>query len=115
MTGGTNWRKEIKRGNITLCLLYLLEEESKYGYQLITELRERSGEYFDLKEGTVYPALYRLEKEGFIRSRWIQEDGRQPRNYYRITSSGRRRLQEAMEEWIAMVVAIRRVLERTEQ
>lgn len=114
MAGKKNWKKEIKRGNITLCILYLLDEEPMYGYQIITELRERSGGYFDLKEGTIYPALYRLEKEGFVTSEWLQKDNKPPRNYYQITPSGQGHMQDTMEEWIAMVMAIRKVLARNE-
>ena len=83
-----------------------------YGYQIITELRERSGGYFDLKEGTIYPALYRMEKEGFVKSEWLQKDNKPPRNYYEITPSGRLRMQETMQEWITMVIAIRKVMDR---
>jgi len=114
MAGKRNWKKEIKRGNITLCILYLLEDEPMYGYQIISELRKRSDGYFDLKEGTIYPALYRLEKEGYVTSQWLQKDDRPPRNYYQITSSGKEHMQETMAEWISMVNAIRKVVEKRE-
>jgi len=115
MAKSVNWKKEIKRGSIQLCILSLLQEEPMYGYQVISSLRERSKGYFDLKEGTIYPALYRLEKEGYVKSGWLQKDGRPPRNYYHITEAGKRHMEETLEEWNVMVEATRAVLGRKEE
>ena len=109
-----SWKKEINRGAIQMCVLSLLQEEPMYGYQIITALRERSEGYFDLKEGTIYPALYRLEKLKFVKSQWLQKDGRPPRNYYHITEAGKQHIQESWEEWNTMVEATRAVLRVTE-
>lgn len=109
MAGKKNWKREIKRGTIGICVLSLLREEPMYGYQIITTLRERSDGYFDLKEGTIYPALYRLEKQGFVASEWLRKDGRPPRNYYKLTKEGEARYAETLEEWNAMVTATRAV------
>ncbi len=57
----SEWTAELKKGSIQLCLLALLAGERKYGFQLIKELRELSAGFFDVKEGTLYPALRRLE------------------------------------------------------
>ena len=110
MAGKKGWKKEMKRGTIQLCILSLLEDETMYGYQVISALRERSDGYFDLKEGTIYPALYRLEEEGYAESEWIRKDGRPPRNYYSITGAGEDHLRETMKEWNTMVSATRHVL-----
>ena len=112
MVGKKNWKKEIKRGNIQLCILSLLKEKQMYGYQIITTLRERSNGYFDLKEGTINPALNRLEKEGFVKSHWLQKDNRPPRNYYQITKLGEDHMEETLIEWNIMVKAIKTVLEK---
>ncbi len=114
MVGEKNWKKEIKRGTIQLCVLSLLKEGPMYGYQIITALRERSNTYFDLKEGTIYPALYRLEKEGYAKSRWLQKDGRPPRNYYSITEQGKKHMQETLQEWKRMVKATTAILGKKE-
>ncbi len=93
-----------------MCVLSLLQEEPMYGYQIITALRERSGGYFDLKEGTIYPALYRLEKLKYVKSQWLQKDGRPPRNYYQISEAGKQHLLDSQEEWNTMVQATRAIL-----
>jgi len=104
-----NWQKEIKRGSIQLCVLSLLEEEPMYGYQLISALRERSSGYFDLKEGTIYPILYKLEKQSYVESQWLQKDKRPPRNYYELTAAGKEYLEANFAEWTTMVEATQAV------
>src|SRR3989441_13203477 len=90
------WTAELKKGSIQLCLLALLAKEEKYGFQIIHELRDRSNGFFDLKEGTLYPALRRLEERGFVQSRWQEPASGMPRKYYRLTDRGRTALGEAL-------------------
>lgn len=104
------WTRELKKGGIQLCILALLREERKYGFQIIKELRERTGGFFDLKEGTLYPALHRLEKRGFVVSEWVMK-GDKPRKYYSITQEGLRELEKASKEWERMVESVRGILE----
>ncbi|HLA46633.1 MAG TPA: PadR family transcriptional regulator [Thermoplasmata archaeon] len=105
------WTAELKKGSVQLCLLALLAKEQKYGFQIIRELRERSDGFFDLKEGTLYPALRRLEERGFVESRWVEPESGNPRKYYRITEKGRRALGEGRELWERLTASARRVLE----
>ncbi len=74
-------------------------------------LRERSGGEFDLSEGTVYPALYRLERERLLSSRWAVVGGRR-RRVYSVTRSGRRALAERRRDWVAFAAAVRNTRER---
>ena len=104
------WTAELKRGSIQLCLLALLAKDEKYGFQILHELREKSNGFFDLKEGTLYPALRRLEERGFVESHWIEQDRGMPRKYYRLTDRGRRALVEALEIWDAMTRGAENVL-----
>lgn len=104
------WVAELKRGSIQLCLLSLLSEERKYGLQIIYELRERSNGFFDLKEGTMYPALRRMEEKGYLDSEWVERESGIPRRYYRITENGRSVLAEATEVWKDLVRGTRGVL-----
>jgi len=67
------------RGNLELLLLSVLEHEPLHGYGVLQRLRERSGGVFDLPEGTVYPSLHRLERDGLLRSEWREVDGRRRR------------------------------------
>ena len=109
-----DWTAELKRGSIQLCLLALLARDEKYGFQILHELRERSNGFFDLKEGTLYPALRRLEERGFVQSHWQEPaagEGGMPRKYYRLTDRGRVALSEALGIWRAMTAGAERVLE----
>ena len=105
------WTAELKKGSIQLCLLALLSEEEKYGFQILHELREKSNGFFDLKEGTLYPALRRLEERGFVESHWQEPKSGTPRKYYRLTERGRTALAEALRIWDAMTRGAERVLE----
>ncbi len=91
--------KALMAGSTTLLVLSLLAEGEKYGYQMIAELARRSDNTFQLKEGTLYPILHALEKEGCVKSfRREAENGRE-RKYYRITPTGLALLQDKAEEW----------------
>ena len=105
------WTAELKKGSVQLCLLALLTREQKYGFQIVKELRELSGGFFDLKEGTLYPALRRLEERGFVESHWVEPESGVPRKYYKIAERGRRALEEAINVWDRMAAGTRRVLE----
>ncbi len=108
------WTAELKRGSIQLCLLALLSKEEKYGFQILHELRETSNGFFDLKEGTLYPALRRLEERGFVESHWKDPatgEGGIPRKYYHLTDRGRTALSEALAIWRQMTAGAEKVLE----
>ena len=105
------WLRELKKGSIQLCILAMLSSKKKYGFQIIKELREQSGGYYDLKEGTLYPALHRLEKRGYLKSEWITHKSGMPRKYYTLTDRGKKALREAKGEWKNMVKSLNDVLE----
>lgn len=107
----SEWTAELKKGSIQLCLLALLAKEDKYGFQILHELRDRSNGFFDLKEGTLYPALRRLEERGFVKGHWTERERGVPRKYYRLTDRGRTALREALAIWDAMTRGAERVLE----
>jgi len=106
--------REIKRGTLELLLLRLVREKRSYGYELVTDLHERSGGWLDLKEGTLYPVLYRLEDAGLIAAEWDQPARGVPRKYYRITAKGRKRLEQLSDSWRAWVRVVNEVLEGPE-
>ena len=90
----------MKKGVLDMLVLKLLEKEEKYGYQIISELKEKSHDHFRLKEGTLYPILYRLEDDQYVESRWSEAEGKKvPRKYYVITEEGRKALQEIYSLW----------------
>ena len=85
-------------GYLDPIILAVLADEAKHGYAVIEEIKARSGGELDLPEGTVYPALHRLERQGLLRSVWTTAAGRR-RRMYRLTASGRRELQSRTREW----------------
>lgn len=94
------YEQQLKRGVLEMLVLKLLLKEEKYGYQIILELREKTDGLFDLKEGTLYPVLYRLENEELVLSRWSEPKGKEvSRKYYGITEAGKELLQELCELW----------------
>ena len=105
------WIAELKKGSVQLLLLALLVKGDKYGLEITKELRELSNGHFDLKEGTLYPALRRLEQRGFVESHWVEKESGMPRKYYKITEKGLRAFREASSIWVNLSNSCRRVLE----
>jgi DNA-binding PadR family transcriptional regulator len=99
------------RGQLDLLLLTVLAEHPAHGYRVIERLREDSGGAFDLPEGTVYPALHRLERNGLLESSW-SEDGARRRRVYAITREGRGALDGKRREWSAFMGAMQAVVAR---
>jgi len=91
--------KELLKGNTETLLLSLLAREAMYGYQIVKEIERRSSGYARFKEGTLYPALHRLEAASLVEGRWREVASGLPRRYYYITPKGQRVLEERLEEW----------------
>jgi DNA-binding PadR family transcriptional regulator len=89
---------EALKGHLELLLLAVLQPRPAHGYAIIEELRRRSGGTFDLPEGTVYPALHRLERDGLLASRWSEATGRR-RRVYDLTEKGRAEFTARQREW----------------
>lgn len=94
------YERQLKKGVLEMLVLNMLSREKMYGYQLIQTLKKESGEFFSLKEGTLYPILYRLEDNGLAVSTWAApEKGHSPKKYYEITDRGRQELLEQRLLW----------------
>jgi PadR family transcriptional regulator PadR len=102
-------RGEVLRGHIDLLLLAVIANGAAHGYAIIEALRQRSFGYFDLPEGTIYPALYRLEQGGLLQSCWTVDAGRR-RRLYSLTPAGQDALQERRREWRAFTASVGTVL-----
>src|SRR3954470_17380308 len=102
-------RGEPLKGHLDLLLLAALKVAPGHGYGIIEQLWELSDGAFDLAEGTIYPALHRLERQGLVRSRWDSSTGRQ-RRVYDLTSSGRKALEDQGRDWGAFSRAMDAVL-----
>ena len=102
-------RGEALKSQLELLLLATLDREPAHGYLVVERLKERSGGVIDVPEGSVYPALYRLERSGLIMSKWSRVDGRR-RRIYRLTRRGRSELAAKRDEWKTVVRAMSAVL-----
>lgn len=92
--------KEVLKGHIDTLILALLNKQDRYGYELAKLVREKSKEQFELKEGTLYLSLKRLEKNEWISSYWGDEQGPGGRRkYYNITAVGKEGYEEKRKEW----------------
>ena len=100
------YRRELLKGSTDTLLLSLLTSETMYGYQLVKEMDKRSSGYFRIKEGTLYPALHRLDRDGFVQGKWEMSPSGQSRRYYHITAKGQERLGSMLREWHLFTKAV---------
>jgi PadR family transcriptional regulator, regulatory protein PadR len=105
-------RGESLKGHLDLLILAAVETEPRHGYAVIEALRAKSSGVLDLPEGTIYPALHRLEKARFLASRWSQHEGRR-RRVYRLTAAGKTALHRQTEEWSMFSQAVAAVIGTT--
>ena len=103
--------REFLKGSISLLLLNLLSREEMYGYEILQEASRRSANAFELKEGTLYPALHQLEKKGQIKSRWLTAKNGRERKYYSLTAKGKKTARAYEKQWQHLTGAIAAVLE----
>src|SRR5438552_10351261 len=101
--------RELKKGSAELLILSLLEDRPRHGYEIgqLIQLRSRGALRFNV--ASLYPLLYRLEKRGWIRGRWVEKPGQRRRRYYRLTRVGRRTLAVQRHGWRDFVEAIGRI------
>jgi PadR family transcriptional regulator PadR len=102
-------RREQLKGHLDLLLLGIVSHGPAHGYQVITSRRERRDGTFDLPEGTVYPALHRLEGLGLLTSRWSEATGRR-RRVYELSGKGAESLMDRRQEWSDFALAVGAVL-----
>ncbi|MGG0718180.1 PadR family transcriptional regulator [Robertmurraya massiliosenegalensis] len=91
--------KEIMKGSIDILLLSLLNQRDMYGYEIVKTLKQNSNELYNMSEGTLYPALKRLEGKDWLLSYWDSAENGGRRKYYRITDNGKRELEKKLTEW----------------
>jgi PadR family transcriptional regulator, regulatory protein PadR len=101
-------RSEVLKGHMDFLLLGAIAHRPLHGYGVVEAIREASEGELDLAEGTVYPALYRLEGGGLLASSWTTVGGRR-RRVYRLTKLGRRRLEQERKDWNAFSGAVKAV------
>lgn len=97
---------DLLRGNLELILLSILADGPKYGLEIISEAKERTSGYFEFREGSLYPALHRLERARLVDAEFVPSARGPRRRYYRLTASGSERLQEKRREWLEFTHAV---------
>lgn len=100
------FKKELVGGSTDLLVLSLIDKKDMYGFEIIKELKEKSNDSFNLKEGTLYPVLHKLENKGYLKSYSKEGNAGRKRKYYEITSLGKKQLESEKEEWSEFFTAI---------
>ncbi len=90
---------ELVKGSTIMVILTVLNRGERYGYELIKEIERESEGLLQPKEGTIYPVLHQLEKDGSITSRWGESENARKRKYYRITTRGKKVLSKKKTDW----------------
>jgi PadR family transcriptional regulator PadR len=103
--------RELKKGSAELLILSLLEARERHGYEINKLIESRSGGVLRFKVASLYPLLYRLERRGWIKGRWVEKAGQRRRRYYKLMPEGKKVLSAQRSIWKAFVKAINRVTE----
>ncbi|MGO8818162.1 MAG: PadR family transcriptional regulator [Terriglobia bacterium] len=99
-------RIELLQGTLDMLILQTLQWGPQHGYGISQTIRGRSGEALQIETGSLYPALHRLEKQGWVTSHWKQTESNQRAKFYRLTSTGKRQLLSEQARWVQIVNAI---------
>ncbi len=97
-------------GTVDMLILDVVSRGPTYGYQIAQSVLSQSKGYFELKEGSLYPALHRMERQKLLRSYWVDTDEGRRRKFYDLTPAGRRALKEKREEWERFATGVSGVL-----
>ena len=103
-------RIELLQGTLDMLILRTLQWGPQHGYGIIQAIRATSGELLQVETGSLYPALHRLEKKGWLDSEWRQTESNQRAKFYRITPKGKRQFATEQARWESLVAAITGVL-----
>ena len=101
---------QMRKGTLQYCVLALLADEERYGFDLVRALAERDG--MVTSEGTIYPLLSRLRRDGLVDTNWRESSTGPPRRYYRLTKAGRAALEGFKDEWGPFRDAVDHFVER---
>lgn len=109
MTDGfiNKWSSQVKKGVLSYLVLSVLAKKEQYGYELIEEIKQFSK--IEIAEGTLYPLLNRLKKEGMVDAKWVEQDSGIPRKYYHLTTSGKASLADMHKYWDDLNLSIKKL------
>ena len=103
--GGRDWLAQARRGVLEVCVLQLIGQQARYGYELTTMLAQ-SGAALAASEGTLYPLLRRLQRDGYVEATWQESRDGPPRKYYHLSPTGEHLLKALLAEWDQITDAV---------
>ena len=101
--------RELKRGSTEMLILALVEDRPRHGYEIAKLIEQRSDGVLQFHVASLYPLLYRLEKRGLIKGRWVERSGERRRRFYKLTAAGQKILTEQRQTWKEFFAALDRV------
>ena len=101
------WKSQVKKGTLAFIILNVLKGNEFYGYELIEEVKKFTS--IEIAEGTLYPLMNRLKKEGLATSKWVEQESGIPRKYYVLTTVGEETLNRMKEYWNDLEVSINKI------
>src|SRR3954469_8850310 len=104
---------EILQGTLDLLILKSLQHEPMHGFAIVQRIRQMSDEVLQVEQGSLYPALYRLEERGWIKAEWGVSENNRRAKFYKLTSKGKRKLEAERANWNRISKAITKVLQAT--
>lgn len=105
--------EEVRQGTLDLLILRTISLGPLHGWGISQRIQTLSGDVFMVNQGSLYPALHRLEHEGYIASEWGPSDNNRRAKYYRLTAAGRRRMEREVRSWERFAGAVFDILEAT--
>ena len=105
-----NTQADLVQGTLDMLVLRALKDEALHGFAIARHIQEASADHLKVEEGSLYPALHRMERRGWIEAEWGLSESNRRAKYYRITGSGRKQLKAEVARWNRMVDAISDVL-----
>jgi transcriptional regulator len=105
-------RIELLQGTLDMLILQTLQWGPQHGYGIGHAIRANSGELLQVETGSLYPALHRLEKQGWVKSEWKVSEAGQRAKYYRLTTAGKKQLAQEADRWSRMTSAIAGIMNR---
>ena len=101
---------ELLQGTLDMLILKAVSLGPLHGYGILLRIQQISKDRLEIQQGSLYPALYRLEHQGWITSEWGESENKRKAKYYRVTAAGKRRLQTEAEKWNRMAEVIAGIL-----
>ncbi|SRR5699024_83961 len=101
------WKSQVKKGTLTFVVLNVLRGNELYGYEFIEEIKKKTA--IEIAEGTFYPLMNRLKKEGLVSSKWVEQESGIPRKYYVLTNTGEEILKQMQKYWAELSSSIKKI------